>query len=45
MLQKDLGVGEEEAYFTLQRQSRQRRKSMREVAEAIVLSEEVKRRD
>lgn len=45
ILQRELGVSEEEAYLTLQRQSRQRRKSMKEVAEAIVLSEEVKRRD
>jgi len=29
--------------LTIQRQSRQRRKSMKEVAEAIVLSEDVKR--
>jgi uroporphyrinogen-III synthase len=36
-------MGEPEAYATLQRQSRQRRKSMREVAEAIILSDEVKR--
>lgn len=43
ILQRELGVNEEEAYLTLQRQSRQRRKPMKEVAEAIVLSEEVKR--
>ena len=43
ILQRDLRLSEEEAYLTLQRQSRQRRKSMREVAEAIVLSEEIKR--
>lgn len=43
ILQRELGVGEEEAYLTLQRQSRQRRISMKEVAEAIVLSEEVRR--
>jgi len=34
---------EEEAYLSLQRQSRQRRKPMKEIAEAIVLSEEVRR--
>ena len=44
ILQRELGVSEEEAYLTLQRQSRQRRKPMKEVAEAIVLSEEVKRK-
>jgi len=43
ILQRDLQLSEEEAYVTLQRQSRQRRKSMKEIAEAIVLSDEVKR--
>jgi signal transduction protein with GAF and PtsI domain len=43
ILQRDLQMSEEEAYLTLQRQSRQRRKSLREVAEAIVLSDEIKR--
>jgi len=43
ILQRELALTEEEAYLTLQRQSRQRRKPMKEVAEAIVLSEEVKR--
>ncbi len=43
ILQRDLRLSEEKAYLTLQSQSRQRRKSMREVAEAIVLSDEVKR--
>lgn len=43
ILQRDLRLTEEEAYLMLQKQSRQRRMSMREVAEAIVLSEEVKR--
>ncbi len=43
VLQRELGLNEEEAYLTLQRQSRQRRKSMKEIAEAIILSEEVKR--
>ena len=43
ILQRELGLNEEEAYLTLQRQSRQRRKSMKEVAQAIILSEEVKR--
>jgi len=43
LLQRDLGLTEEEAYLALQRQSRQRRRTMKEVAEAIVLSEEVKR--
>jgi len=43
ILQRELGVTEEQAYLTLRRQSRQRRKPMKEVAEAIVLSEEVRR--
>ncbi|MCU1301787.1 MAG: putative sensory transcriptional regulator [Candidatus Sulfotelmatobacter sp.] len=42
ILQRDLGLSEEQAYLTLQRQSRQKRKPMKEIAEAIVLSEEVK---
>jgi uroporphyrinogen-III synthase len=43
ILQRDLHLSEEKAYLTLQSQSRQRRKLMREVAEAIVLSDEIKR--
>jgi uroporphyrinogen-III synthase len=43
ILQRELSLSEEDAYLTLQRQSRQRRKSMKEVAQAIVLSDEVKR--
>jgi uroporphyrinogen-III synthase len=42
-LMRDLRITEEEAYLMLQKQSRQRRLSMREVAEAIILSEEVRR--
>jgi signal transduction protein with GAF and PtsI domain len=43
ILQRDLRLSEEQAYLMLQKQSRQRRMPMREVARAIVLSEEVKR--
>lgn len=43
VLQRDLGLTEEEAYLTLQRQSRQRRLTMKDVAEAIVLSDDVRR--
>jgi uroporphyrinogen-III synthase len=43
ILQRDLGLAEEDAYLASQKQSRQRRKSMKEVAEAIILSEELKR--
>jgi len=42
ILQRDLGLTEEQAYLSIQRQSRQKRKTMKEVAEAIVLSEEVR---
>jgi uroporphyrinogen-III synthase len=42
ILQRDLGLSEEHAYLTLQRQSRQKRKPMKEIAEAIVLSDEVR---
>ncbi|MGA7220560.1 MAG: GAF and ANTAR domain-containing protein [Candidatus Sulfotelmatobacter sp.] len=42
ILQRDLGLSEEQAYLTLQRQSRHKRIPMREVAEAIVLSDEVR---
>lgn len=44
ILQRNLQMSEEDAYLTLQRESRQRRKSMKEVAEAIVLSEDLKRK-
>src|SRR5215831_15175213 len=42
ILQRDLGLSEEQAYLTLQRQSRQKRRPMKEIAEAIILSDEVK---
>ncbi len=43
VLQRDLGITEEDAYLTIQRQSRQRRKSKKEIAEAIVLGDELRR--
>src|SRR5579883_2546289 len=43
ILQRDLGITEDEAYRMMQRESRQRRKSMREIAEAILLSDELKK--
>ncbi|HLJ28646.1 MAG TPA: ANTAR domain-containing protein [Candidatus Angelobacter sp.] len=43
ILQRDLGLSEEQAYLVLQRESRQKRKPMREIADAIVLTEELKR--
>jgi len=39
ILQRDSRLSEEEAYLTLRRQSRQQRKSMKEIAESIVASE------
>jgi hypothetical protein len=35
-------MNEEQAYLALQRQSRQKRKPMKEIAEAIVLSDDVR---
>ncbi len=43
ILQSETGMTEEKAYLTLQHQSRQTRKSMKQIAEAIILAEEVKR--
>lgn len=43
ILQRDLRITEDEAYRTMQRESRQRRKSMREIAEAILLGEDLKK--
>jgi signal transduction protein with GAF and PtsI domain len=42
ILQRELGLSEEQAYLALQKQSRQKRRAMREIAEAIILSEEVR---
>ncbi len=42
ILQRDLGLTEEQAYLSIQRQSRQKRRTMKDIAEAIVLSEEVR---
>jgi AmiR/NasT family two-component response regulator len=36
-------LNEELAYLALQRQSRQRRRPMKEIAEAVVLNEDLKR--
>jgi uroporphyrinogen-III synthase len=43
ILQRDLKIDEESAYAALRKQSRQKRRSMRELAEAIVLSDELRR--
>ncbi|GGG91947.1 uroporphyrinogen-III synthase [Silvibacterium dinghuense] len=42
ILQRDLKISEDEAYRMMQKESRQRRKSMKEVADAIVLSESLR---
>ena len=42
ILQRDLSLNEEQAYLALQSHSRQKRKSMKEVAEAILLADEFK---
>lgn len=43
ILQRDLKLTEEEAYLTLQRESRQRRKPMKAIAEAVLLADELRR--
>jgi uroporphyrinogen-III synthase len=43
VLQRDFGLDEESAYKAMQRESRQRRKSMREIAEAIILNDDLRR--
>ena len=43
VLQRDFGLDEETAYKAMQRESRQRRKSMREIAEAILLNEDLRK--
>ena len=42
-LGRNLQISEEAAYLTLQRESRQRRKSMKEIAEAILMVDEISR--
>jgi uroporphyrinogen-III synthase len=43
ILQRDMGISEDQAYRTMQRESRQRRKSMREIADAILLGDDLKK--
>ena len=43
ILQRDMKISEEEAYRALQRQSQQMRRSMKEIAESVILSDEMKR--
>ena len=41
ILGRDLRITEEDAYLVLQKESRQRRKSMKEIAEAILIADEI----
>jgi uroporphyrinogen-III synthase len=43
ILQRDLHLDEESAYAMLRKQSRQKRKSMREIAEAVILGDDLRR--
>jgi len=43
VLQRELKLSEEDAYTIIQKQARQRRKSMKEISEAILLADEMKR--
>src|ERR1700686_1176243 len=43
ILQRELGLSEEEAYLALQRQSRKKRKAMKEISGATILSQELRR--
>ena len=43
ILQRELSISESEAYSMIQKQARQRRKSMKEVSDAILLAHELKK--
>ena len=43
ILQRDLGFTEEQSYLKLQQESRRRRMPMKQVAEAVVLSDDLRR--
>ena len=43
ILQRELKIGEEDAYRAMQRQSQQMRKSMKEIAQSVILNDELKR--
>jgi two-component system, response regulator PdtaR len=43
ILQRELSISEEEAYLMLQKQSRQKRRPLKEIAEAIILMDDMKR--
>ena len=42
ILQRDLGISEQDAYLAIQRQSRHRRRPKREIAEAILLADDLR---
>jgi len=42
IVQRELGLSEEEAYISLQKRSRQQRRPLREVAEAVILNAKIK---
>ena len=44
ILQREMNISEEDAYRKMQRESQQRRKSMKEIAEAVLMIENLKRR-
>jgi uroporphyrinogen-III synthase len=43
LLQRELGIDEEAAYLMLQKQSRQKRRPLREIAEAIILMDDLRK--
>jgi FixJ family two-component response regulator len=43
ILQRELKIGETEAYRILQRESQQRRKTMKDIAESVILNDDLKR--
>jgi K+-sensing histidine kinase KdpD len=43
ILQRELKISEEEAYRTMQRESQQKRKPMKEISESIILTDDLKR--
>ena len=44
ILQRDVGLDEQGAYHALQRESRDRRKSMREIADAVIMTDDLRRK-
>jgi K+-sensing histidine kinase KdpD len=43
ILQRELAISEEEAYRIMQKESQQRRKSMKDISESIILNDDLKR--